>query len=679
MLNWQNNEELNEILNFNGNEEEFEKYHQILNESFDSLTIYYDKEEKQKKYTGKLKNNIYEGRGILYNISGEIIYDGYFKDGKYDGFGKLYDSNELIYEGFFNGGYYCGKGISYKNEKKKFNGYFICGHYNGVGIQYLSNGKKLRKMKYEKGKPSKDCYGVLYDDNGREIYQGKLKNGIPENAKLVTIYDSEENYVYIGDFYSFKYHGEGTIFFEKNNKFFFKGNLREGELINGILYDLEGNPTYEGSFMNNIPKEGKNIKLYKLNTILIYEGDIFNYKYNGYGKLYTEKDNKLKYDGNFKDGEYDGFGKLYNYDYEYDIYYLYYEGNFLNGHFEGKGIQYYSTGEKYYEGNYKNNKFFSLGIRYYKNKAIKIKGNFNDNCHCEGEYFNPENKLLYNGTLINEIPLNSSKIIIYNDEAYIIYKGKIKNGKYSEEGIEYSDFIKDMILYKGYFSDNNYAYLNEPNKNIINKKEPKIIKAVIIGSTGNDGKTSLFIRLFEDTFRSNKLAIGIDYRLLSYEYNKKNIKLQIWDFAGQERFRSSTLPFLKGANIILFVFNLCDENSIDIQYFNQLFNSINKKKIKFIYLIGTKSDITKKYAFNYRKLAKSFFEEGKINKYFEVSSKSGEGIKKLKNILKIDAAKITDDLQENTINENYHLFNPYIIGFDKNNTIFNKLNKYLSK
>ena len=91
------------------------------------------------------------------------------------------------------------------------------------------------------------------------------------------------------------------------------------------------------------------------------------------------------------------------------------------------------------------------------------------------------------------------------------------------------------------------------------------------------------------------------------------------------------------------------------------------------------SDITKKYAFNYRKLAKSFFEEGKINKYFEVSSKSGEGIEKLKNILKIDAAKITDDLQENTINENYHLFNPYIIGFDKNNTIFNKLNKYLSK
>ena len=669
------NKELNEILKFNGNEEEFKKYNTILKEPLNSQTIYYDKEKKQKKYTGNLENNIYKGRGILYDTSGEIIYDGYFKEGKYCGFGKLYNSQSLIYEGFFDNENYNGKGILYKNGKKKFEGYFESGHYNGVGIEYLSNGKKRRKMKYRYGQPLNECYGTLYDENDKEIYTGILKNGIPEHAKLVTIYDNEDNLIYIGDFYSFKYHGEGTIFFEKNNKFYFKGKLREGELVNGILYDLNGNPIYEGSFMNNIPKEGNDIKLYRLNTDLKYEGSIFNYKYNGYGKLYSKiqfydsknKDNKLMFEGHFKDGKYNGYGRLYNYDNEYDIYYLYYEGNFVNGIFEEKGIQYYLTGEKYYEGNFKNNKFFSLGVRYYKNKSLKIKGNFKDNNYCEGEYYNPDNILIYNGILINEIPLNSENIILYNDETYKIYEGKIKDGKYSKYGIEYSKYIKDMILYKGFFFDGNYTYLNELNKNTISKRIN--INALLLGSSGNDGKTCLTIRLIEDAFSECSLAtIGIDTKKMIYEYNKKKYKIKIFDTAGQERYRAINYNCIKISDIILFSFNLNYENSIDIKYFNNLFDYMDKKRENLIYLIGTKLDITKKYVFNYRKLAKYLFDEGKIDKYFEVSSKSCEGIEQLKNILKIDSASIIDNLDNN---KKLHLVS-------KNVKIYNNLYKYLN-
>ena len=106
MLDNQKNKELNEILEYKGNEEEFKKYNNILNEPFISQTIYYDKEKKQKKYVGNLINNIYEGRGILYDISGKVKYNGHFHHGQYSGFGKLYDlhSNDekLKYEGFFN-------------------------------------------------------------------------------------------------------------------------------------------------------------------------------------------------------------------------------------------------------------------------------------------------------------------------------------------------------------------------------------------------------------------------------------------------------------------------------------------------------------------------------------------------------------------------------------------------
>ena len=56
--------------------------------------------------------------------------------------------------------------------------------------------------------------------------------------------------------------------------------------INGILYDLEGNIIYEGEFFENIPKEGKNIKLNEINGKLKYKGDIFEFKYEGKSILY---------------------------------------------------------------------------------------------------------------------------------------------------------------------------------------------------------------------------------------------------------------------------------------------------------------------------------------------------------------------------------------------------------
>ena len=437
----------------------------------------------------------------------------------------------------------------------------------------------------KKGHALKECYGSLYDDKETEIYTGILKNGIPEKAKYVPIY-IDEYLLYIGDIDSFKYHGEGTLYFEKKDKVFFKGQFLQGEFENGLLYDPYGNFIYEGSFMNGIPKEGKNIKLYRVNANLKYEGDIFNYKYDGYGKLYY-------------------------YDKEYDIYYLYYKGNFENGFFKGKGLKYYLTGEKYYEGNFKNNYFYELGIRYYKNNSIKIKGYFYDNNNCEGEYYSPENKLLYNGIIINETPLNSDKIILYNDESYKIYEGKIEDGKYLDYGIEYSNFIKDMILYEGYFLSGNYIYLNESNKQTINKKETKVVKAFLLSSTVYDGKTCLLRRLIDNTFEEETLmTIGIDYKCISYEYNKKKYKIEILDTAGQQNYRTIFKSSYKYLKILLFLFDLSIENSIGIDFFNEILGSIDKKKA-LIYLIGNKLDITRKYIFNYRKQAKLLYDNKK--------------------------------------------------------------------
>ena len=39
-----------------------------------------------------------------------------------------------------------------------------------------------------------------------------------------------------------------------------------------------GNELYEGEFKEDIPKEGKKVKIYYLNGHLKYEGDIYNFK-----------------------------------------------------------------------------------------------------------------------------------------------------------------------------------------------------------------------------------------------------------------------------------------------------------------------------------------------------------------------------------------------------------------
>ena len=158
---------MDEILKFKGNLiENFKKLNEDLDKPL-NYKEYIEDDYPVKKYVGKKIKDKYEGRGILYGKEDNIIYNGYFKNGKYEGFGRLYkkynDKHQLKYIGYFKNNKYNGIGILYSNGQIKYEGIFLDGEYNGIGIEYLINGK--RKMMYEKGKPLKECYGILYDKN----------------------------------------------------------------------------------------------------------------------------------------------------------------------------------------------------------------------------------------------------------------------------------------------------------------------------------------------------------------------------------------------------------------------------------------------------------------------------------------------------------------------------------
>ena len=88
-------------------------------------------------------------------------------------------------------------------------------------------------------------------------------------------------------------------------------------------------------------------------------------------------------------------------------------------------------------------------------------------------------------------------------------------------------------------------------------------KFLVLGE-GKIGKTSLIERYINKTFKSNYIAtIGMDIRRKRLEINNKEVDISITDTAGQERFRSITKMFYKGADGILVGFDLTDRNTFE--------------------------------------------------------------------------------------------------------------------
>jgi Ras-related protein Rab-8A len=88
-----------------------------------------------------------------------------------------------------------------------------------------------------------------------------------------------------------------------------------------------------------------------------------------------------------------------------------------------------------------------------------------------------------------------------------------------------------------------------------------LIKLLLVGDQWV-GKSSLLLRFCDDAFRSTTFAtMGIDFKIRTVEIDNKRCKLQIWDTAGAERFRSITTAYYRGAMGILLVYDITDEQS----------------------------------------------------------------------------------------------------------------------
>ena len=156
-------------------------------------------------------------------------------------------------------------------------------------------------------------------------------------------------------------------------------------------------------------------------------------------------------------------------------------------------------------------------------------------------------------------------------------------------------------------------------------KNEFVYKILILGDT-SVGKTCFLTRYADNTFQETHMStIGIDYKLKNVQMeNGKVAKLQIWDTAGQDRFRSITKNYYKGANGIVVIFSVVDKLSfVNIKsWINQIKAEVDDKVT--IIIVGNKIDDEENREVTTEEgeeLARSF----DLN-FFECSAKTGENI-----------------------------------------------------
>ena len=122
--------------------------------------------------------------------------------------------------------------------------------------------------------------------------------------------------------------------------------------------------------------------------------------------------------------------------------------------------------------------------------------------------------------------------------------------------------------------------------------EDIVYKVLLLGDS-SVGKTCFLLIYCDKSFQDAHLStIGLDYRLKTLTLkNKKNVKLQIWDTAGQDRFRAITKNYYKGANGIILIYDVTSLQTYENvkNWITQIREEANPNVV--IYLVGNKIDI----------------------------------------------------------------------------------------
>ena len=127
-----------------------------------------------------------------------------------------------------------------------------------------------------------------------------------------------------------------------------------------------------------------------------------------------------------------------------------------------------------------------------------------------------------------------------------------------------------------------------------------LFKYIVIGDTGV-GKSCLVLQFIDNRVRDNHdITIGVEFGAKIVQHENTNIKLQIWDTAGQENFRSITRSYYRSAAAALLVYDITREQSFtNLKTWMEEVKSNGNPKMTIL-LVGNKNDLTTERAVTYQ-------------------------------------------------------------------------------
>lgn len=139
------------------------------------------------------------------------------------------------------------------------------------------------------------------------------------------------------------------------------------------------------------------------------------------------------------------------------------------------------------------------------------------------------------------------------------------------------------------------------------------------------GKTSLTLRYISGSFLEDlKLTIGVDFYSKYTKFEDKRIKLQLWDFGGEERFRFLLSQYCKGANGAFFLYDITNQVTLDhLPDWTQIIRD-QAGDIPIV-LVGSKIDLDEFRAIS-REDGIQASKKYNLDAFIEVSSKTGQNV-----------------------------------------------------
>ncbi|KAJ5075725.1 ras and ef-hand domain-containing protein [Anaeramoeba ignava] len=169
-------------------------------------------------------------------------------------------------------------------------------------------------------------------------------------------------------------------------------------------------------------------------------------------------------------------------------------------------------------------------------------------------------------------------------------------------------------------------------------------KIVLLGESGV-GKTCLALRFCEGVdYNSPEPTIAVAFHSKTIKIEDKKIKIQLWDTAGQEIYRSLAPMYIRNAEAAIIVYDITKRETFEkISIWIDEMISLSSQNNVLIAIVGNKTDLHE-----FRSVSVEEGDDfGKQNHFlfFETSAKTGDGVDEV--FLKI-AQKLDFKTNENT-------------------------------